>query len=165
MDVRVELYVMKAEHWRIDAFELWCWKRLESPLDSKKIQPVHPKGNQSWVFIGKTDAEAETSILWLPDVKSWPIWKDPDAGKDWEHEEKGMTEDEMFGWHHRLDGHGSGWTPGVGDRQGGLVCCSSWGRKQLKKLRDWTEPKTSRGALSTPFWCLYQNLSLSLFLV
>ena len=141
MDVRVELYVMKAEHWRIDAFELWCWKRLESPLDSKKIQPVHPKGNQSWVFIGKTDAEAETSILWLPDVKSWPIWKDPDAGKDWEHEEKGMTEDEMFGWHHRLDGH-EFHQEMVKDRED--VCCSPRGHKELDTTAqlNWTGPNS-----------------------
>ena len=97
--------IKKAECWRINAFELWCWRRLLSPLDSKEIQPVHPKGDQSWVFIGRTDVEAETPILWPPDVKHWFIWKDPDAGKDWGQEEKGMTEDEMVGWHHRLDGH------------------------------------------------------------
>ena len=89
----------------------WCFwtvvleKTLESPLDCKEIQPVHPKGNQSWIFIGRTDAEAETLIFWPPDVKNWPIGKDPDAGKDWRWEEKGTTEDEMVGWHHRLDGH------------------------------------------------------------
>ena len=105
-------------------------KTLESPLDCKEIQPVHPKGNQSWVFIGSTDAEAETPILWPPDAKNWLIWKDPDAGKDWGQEEKGMTEDEMAGWHHRLDGPESQWTPGVGDGQGGLACCDSWGRKE-----------------------------------
>ena len=93
-------------------------------------QPVHPKGDQSWVFIGRTDVEAETPILWPPDVKSWPIGKDPDAGKDWGQEEKGTTEDEMVGWHHRLNGHGFGWTPGVGDGQGGLACCGSWGHKE-----------------------------------
>ena len=97
--------IKKAECQRIDAFELWCWRRLESPLDCKEIQPVHPKGNQSWIFTGRTDAEAETPILWPPDVKNWLIGKDPDAGKDWRQEEKGMTEDEMVGWHHRLDGH------------------------------------------------------------
>ena len=80
-------------------------KTLESPLDSKEIQPVHPKGNQSWIFIGKTDAEAEALTLWLPDVKNWLIWKDPDAGKDWRQEEKGTTEDEMVEWHQRLDEH------------------------------------------------------------
>ena len=100
--------IKKAERLRIDAFELWYWRRLESPLDSKEIQPVNPKGNQSWIFIGRTDVEAETPILWPPDAKNWLIGKDPDAGKDWGQEEKGMTEDEMVGWHHRLDGHGFG---------------------------------------------------------
>ena len=95
--------IKKAECRRIDAFELWCWRRLENPLHRKEIQPVHPKGNQSWIFIGRTDAEA--AILWLPDVKNWLIWKDPYTGKDWRQEEKGTTEDEMVGWHHRLNGH------------------------------------------------------------
>ena len=103
----------------------------ESPLDCKEIQPVHPKGDQSWVFIGRTDVEAETPILWSPDVKSWLIGKDPDAWKDWEQEEKGTTEDEMVRWHHRLSGHEFGWTPGVADGQGGLARCSSWGSKEL----------------------------------
>ena len=103
--------VKKAEHWRIDflsfwVFELWCWRRLfESPLDCKEIQPVHPKGDQSWVFFGRTDAKAETPVLWLPHAKSWLIGKDSDAGRDWGQEEKGTTEDEMAGWHHRLNGH------------------------------------------------------------
>ena len=95
----------KAECQRIDGFELWHWRRLGSPLDCKEIQPVNPKGNQSWLFIGRTDAEAETSILWVPDVKNWLIWKDPDAGKDRRKEEKGKTEYEMVGWHHQLSGH------------------------------------------------------------
>ena len=103
---------------------------LRTPLDSKEIQPVHPKGDQSWVFIGMTDVEAETPILWPPDVTSWLIEKDPDAGKDWGQEEKGTTEDEMVGWHHWLNGHGFGWTLGVGDGQRGLACCSSWGHKE-----------------------------------
>ena len=103
-------------------------KALKSPLDCKEIQPVHPKGDQSWVFIGRT-VEAETPILWPPGEKSWLIGKVPDAGKDWGQEEKGMTEDEMVGWHHWLDGHGFGWILGVGDGQGGLACCDSWGRK------------------------------------
>ena len=94
----------KAEHWRTDAFEL-LKKTLESPLDCKEIKPVNPKGNQSWIFIGRTDAEAETLILWPHFVKNWLIGKDPDAGKDWRQKEKGMTEDEIVGWHHRLDGH------------------------------------------------------------
>ena len=99
----------------------WCFwtvvleKTLESPLDCKEIHPVHHKGDQSWVFIGRTDVEAQTPILWPPHVKSWLIWKDPDAGKDWGQEEKGTKEDEMVGWHHQLNGHAFGWTPGVGD--------------------------------------------------
>jgi len=97
--------------------------------------------NQSWIFIGMTDVEAETPILWPPDVKSWLIWKDPDVGQDWGREEKGTTEDEMVGWHHRLNGHGFGWTPAVGDGQGGLVCCSSWGCKEsdMTEWLNWTE--------------------------
>ena len=114
----------------------WCFwtmvleKTLESPWDCKEIQPVHPKGDQPWIFIRRIDVEAETPILWLPDAKSWLIWKDPDAGKDWGQEEKGTTEDEMVGWHHRFNGHGFGWIPGVGNGQGSLVCCGSWGRKE-----------------------------------
>ena len=105
-------------------------KTLESPLDCKEIKPVHLKGNQSWVFIGRTDAEAKTPILWSSHGKSWLIGKYPDAGRDWGQEEKRMTEDEMAGWHHWLDGRESEWTPGVGDGQGGLACCDSWGRKE-----------------------------------
>ena len=123
--------IKKAEHRRIDAFELWCWRRLESPLDCKEIQPVHPKGNQSWIFIGRTDAEAETPVLWPPNAKNWLIWIDPDAGKDRGQEEKGTTEDEMVGWHHWLNGHEFECTLGVGDGQGGLMCCSPWGHKEL----------------------------------
>ena len=110
-----------------------------SSKDSKEIQPAHPKGDQSWVFIGRNDAE--TPILWPPDVKSRLIWKDPDAGRDWGQEEKGTTEDEMAGWHHRLDGHEFEWTLGVGDKQGGLVCCDSWGHKELDTTEwlNWTE--------------------------
>ena len=110
--------------WELDykeswALKNWCFwtvvleKTLENPLDSKKFQPVHPKGDQSWVFFGRTDVEAETPVLWPLDAKSWLIWKDPDAGKDWRQEEKGMTEDEMVGWHHQLYGHEFGWTPGM----------------------------------------------------
>ena len=105
-------------------------KTLESPLDCKEIQPVHPKGDQSWVFIGRTDVEAETPVLWLPDANSWLIWEDPDVGKDWRHKEKGKTHNEMAGWHHQLDGHGFRWTPGVDVGQGGLACCGSWGHKE-----------------------------------
>ena len=130
----------------------WFWtvvleKTLESPLDCKEIQPVHPKGNQSWIFIGRTDVEAETPILWPSDVKSWLIWKDADAGKDWGQDEKGTTEDEMVGWHHQVNGHGSGWTPAVGDGQGDLVCYGSWGFEESDTTEwlkwtelNWTEP-------------------------
>ena len=116
-------------------------KTLESPLDCKEIQPVHPKGDQAWVFIGRTDAEAETPILWPPHAKSWLIGKDSDAGRDWGQEGKGTTEDEMAGWHHWLDGRESEWTPGVGDGQGGLACCDSWGRRESDTTErlDWTD--------------------------
>ena len=114
--------------WELDSKESWApknwcfWtvvleKTLESPLNCKEIQPVHPKGNQSWISIERTDVEADTPILWPPIVNCWLIWKDPDSGKDWRQEEKGTTEDEMVGWHHRLKGHGFGWTLGVGDGQ------------------------------------------------
>ena len=138
--------------WELDCKESWVlknwcfWtvvleKTLESPLDCKEIQSVHPKGNQSRVFIGRPDVEAETPILWPPYVESWLIWKDPDAGKDWGQEEKGTTEDEMAGWHHWLNGHEFEQTPGDGDGQGGLACCSSWGSKELNTTEwpDWTE--------------------------
>ena len=120
----------------------WCFwvvvleKTLQSPLDCKEVQPVRPKGDQSWVFIGRTDVEAETPIFWPPDAKSWLIWKDPDAGKDWRQEEKGTTKDEMAGWHHRLDGHEFGWTSGVGD---GVL--QSMGLQSQTRLSDWTELK------------------------
>ena len=115
-------------------------KTLESPLDCKEIQPVHPKGNLSWVFFGRTDAEAETPIFWPTHEKSWLIGKDPDAGEDWRQEEKGTTEDEMAGSHHRLDAHEFE-SPGVGDGQGGLACCNSWGRKEsdTNEWLKWTE--------------------------
>ena len=138
--------------WELDykeswALKNWCFrtvvleKTFESPLDCKEIQPVHPKGDQPWVFIGRTDVEAETPIIWSPDAKNWLIWKDPDAGKDWRQEEKGTTEDEMTGWHHRLDGHEFEWAVGVGDGQGSLACYSPWDRKQLDKTEwlNWTE--------------------------
>ena len=126
--------------WELDHKESWAsknwyfWtmvveKTHESPLECKEIQPVYPKGDQSWVFIVRTDVEAETLVLWPPDVKSWLIWKDPDAG-NWRWEEKGTTEDEIVGWHHGLNGCGFGQTPGVGDGQGDLACCTSWGLKQ-----------------------------------
>ena len=127
--------------WELDCEESWepenlCFwtvvleKTLESPLDSEEIQPVHSEGNQPWDFFGRNDAKAETPVLWPPHVKSWLIGKDSDAGRDWGQEEKGTTEDEMAGWHHWLDGRESEWTLGVGDGQGGLACCDSWGRKE-----------------------------------
>ena len=123
--------IKKAERQRIDAFELWCWeKTLESSLDCKEIQPAHPKGNQSWLFIGRTDAEAEAPILWPSDVKNWLIGKDPDAGKAWRQEEKGTTEDEMVGWHHWLDGHEFEQAPRVVARWGSLAYCRPWGHKE-----------------------------------
>ena len=135
--------------WELDYKESWApenwysWtvvleKTLESPLDCKEIQlkEIHPKGDQSWVFIGRTDVEAETPILWPPNAKSWLIWKDPDAGKDWGQEEKGTTEDEMVEWHHWLNGHEFEWTLEVGDGQGGLACCSSLGPKELD-MTEW----------------------------
>ena len=116
-------------------------KSLESPVDCKEIQRDHPKGNQSWIFSGRTDVEAETPILWPPDVKNWLIGKDADAGKDWRQEDKGTTEDEMVGWHHWLDGYDIEQALGVGDRQGGLASCSPWGHKELDTTEwlDWTE--------------------------
>ena len=117
------------------ALKNWCFwsvvleKTLESPLDCKEIQPVHPKGNQAWIVIGRTDVEAETPILWPPDVKSWFIWKCPDAGKDWRQED-GTTKDEMVGWHHWLNGHECVQALGVGDGQGSLACCCPWGHKE-----------------------------------
>ena len=118
------------------ALKNWCFwtvvlqKTLESFMDYKEIQPVHSKGDQSWVFFGKNDAKAETPVLWPHHVKSWHTEKDSDAGRDWGQEEQGTTDDEMAGWHHWLGGHESEWIPGVGDEQGSLACCDSWGRKE-----------------------------------
>ena len=125
----------------------WCFwtvvleKTLESPLDCKETQPVHSEGDQSWVFFVRNDAKAETPVLWPPHAKSWLIGKDSDSGRDWGQEEKRMTEDEMAGWHHWLYGREFEWTPGVGDGQGGLACCDSWGRKESDKTKrlNWTE--------------------------
>ena len=153
--------------WELDCEESWApknwcfWtvvleKTLESPLDCKEIQPAHYKGDQSWVFFGRTDAKGETPVLWPPHAKSWLIGKDSDAGRDWGQEEKGMIEDEMAGWHHRLDGHEFEWTPGVGDGQGGLACCNSWGCKDsdTTKRLNWTDEykyKTQRSVFFFPF--------------
>ena len=127
--------------WELDYKESWApknwcfWdvvleKTLESPLDCKEIQPVHAKGNQSCIFTGRTDAEADSPILWPPDAKNGLVGKDPDAGRDWRQEGKGMMQDEMVGWHHWLGGHEFEQAPGDGDGQGGLTCCSPWGRKE-----------------------------------
>ena len=122
--------IKKAECQRMMLLSYGVGEDSVNPLDCKEIQPVHPKGNQYWLFIGRTDVQPETLILWPPDAKNWLSGKDPDAGKDWRQEEKGMTEDEMLRWHHRLDGQEFEWTTGVGDGQGGPVCCNSWGRKE-----------------------------------
>ena len=127
----------KLEHTKNWAPKNWCFwavvleKTLESPLNCKEIQPVHPKGDQSWVFIGRTDAEADAPKLWPPDAKSWLIGEDPDAGKDGRQEEKGMTEDEMVVSHHQLNGHEFEQTPEGSEGQGSLACCGPWGRKEL----------------------------------
>ena len=143
--------------WELDCEEGWApknlclWtvvleKTLESPLDCKEIQPVHSEGDQPWDFFGRNDAEAKSPVLWPPHAKSWLIGKDPDAGRDWGQEEKVMTEDEMAGWYHWLDGRESQWTPGVGVGQGGLACCDSWGQKES----DTTE------------WLIWSNLILKI---
>ena len=131
------VWIWELDHKEGWAPKNWCFwtvvleKTLDSPLDCKEIQPVHPKGDQSWIFIGRANVEAETLILWPPDAKSWLIWKDPDAGKDWRQEEKGMTEKKKVGWHHRLNGHEFEQTPGDSEGQGSLECCSPWGHKEL----------------------------------
>ena len=147
--------------WELDCEETWApknwcfWtvvleKTLASPLVCKEIQPVHPKGDWSWVFIGRNDAKAETPVLWPPHAKSWLIGKDSDAGRDWEQEEKGTIEDEMAAWRHWLDGRESEWTPGVGDGQGSLACCDSWGCKESDTTEqlNWTELMMLAGSLS-----------------
>ena len=138
-----EWTVKKAERRRIDAFELWCWRRLlRVPWTARRSNPVHSEGDQPWDFFGKNDAKAETPVLWPPHAKSWLIGKDSDAGRDWGQEEKGTTEDEMAGWHHWLDVCESEWTPGVGDGQGGLACCDSWGHRvghEWATELNWTE--------------------------
>ena len=138
--------VMYEESW---APKNWCFwtvvleNTLESPLECKEIQAVHPKGNQFWLCVGRTDAKAEAPILWPPDVNNWFIGKNPDVGKDWRQEEKGTTEYEMVGWHHRLNGYEFEQASGVGDGQGSLACCSPWGHKQSDTTEwlNWTELK------------------------
>ena len=163
--------------WELDHKESWVlknlcfWivvldKTLESPLDSKEIKPVNPKGDQSWIFIGRTDAKAENPVLWPPDLKIWLFGKEPDDGKDWRQEEKGTTEDEMAGWHHQLDGRESEWTPGDGDGQGGLACCSPWGHKesvmtyQLNWKRPWQFEATVKRTRSGQWPNPWKSLSL-----
>ena len=163
--------------WELDYKESWApkdWcfrtvvleKMLESPLDCKEIQPVHPKGNQSWVFMARTDAEAETPILWSPDAKNWLIGKDPDAGKDWRWEEKGTTEDEVVRWHYRLNEPEFELAPGVGG-QGSLACCSPWGCKESDTTEqlNWlvTLDCCIRARFRSPHWTrLKQPLKLGL---
>ena len=181
--------------WELDYEESWVlknwcfWtvvlkKTLESPLDCKEIQPVHSKGDQFWVFFGRTDAKAETPILWPPHEKSWLIGKDSDAWRGWGQEEKWTTEDEMAGWHHRLDGHEFEWIPGVGDGQRGVACCNSWGCKQSDTTEwlNWTELGRRGGIFQglwmflweslcsesshlplSPFTCTFYNLKCSFY--
>ena len=150
--------IKKAEHRRIDIFELWCWRRLlRVPWAARRFNQSIMGGDQSWVFIGRTDVETEAPILWPPDAKSWLIGQDPDSGKDWGQEEKGTTGDEIVGWHHWLNGHGFGWTLGVDDRQGGLACYSSWGCKES----DTTE-QLNQTELSNPFSTLIHRVNSSL---
>ena len=145
MDVKVGLW-RKLSAKELILLNVVLEKTLESPLDCKEIQPVHPKGDQSWVFIGSTNVETETPMLWPPHGKSWLIGKDFDTGRDWGQEEKGTTQDEMAGWHHGLDGRESEWTPGDGDGQGGLACCNSWGCKESDTTErlNWTELNWNR---------------------
>ena len=153
--------------WELDykegwALKNWCFrtvvleKTLESPLDTKKIKPVNPKGNQSWIFTGRTDAEAEVPILWPPYAKNWLIGKDPNAGKDWKQEEKGMIEDERVGWHHRLDGHEFEQALGVGNGQGSLACRSPWELQSQIRLSDW--PDWAAAHRLFDLCCSMQNL-------
>ena len=151
--------------WELDCEESWAaknwcfWtvvleKTLESPLVCKEVQPVHSKGDQPWDFFGRNDAKAETLVLWPPHANSWLSGKDSDAGRDWGQEEKGTTEDEMAGWHHRLDGLEFEWTPRVGYGQGGLVCCDSWGCKELDTTERLNETELNNQGCEQLFMCL-----------
>ena len=141
------VWLWELDHKESWVLKNWCFwtvvleKTLENPLDCKEIQPVHPKGNKSWIFIGRIDVKAETPILWPPDLKKWLIGKDPDAGKDWRQEEKGTTEDEMVRWHYRVSGYEFEQALGVGDGQRSLACCSPWGRKEADTTErlNWTD--------------------------
>ena len=141
--------IKKAKCWRTDAFERWCWRRLWESLDCKEIQPVHPKGNQSWKFIGRADAEVEAPILWPPDAKNWLIGKDSDAGKDWKQEERGWQR--MVGWHYYLDGHEFEQALGFGDGQGNLACCSPRGHKELDMTEqvNWTDKQIGKHGITS----------------
>ena len=161
--------------WELDCEESrapnnWCFwtvvleKTLERPLNFKEVQPVHPKGDQPWVFIGRTDAKAEIPVLSPPDEKNWLIGKHPDAGRDWGKEERGMTEYEVVGWHHQFNGHGFGWTPGVRDGQGGLACCGSWDCKEfdMTEWLKWTETWFNNNEKhSSLFRLYYKTINLS----
>ena len=150
--------IKKAECQRIDAFELWYWRRLlESPLDYKEIKQVNFKGNQSWLFTGRTDAEAETPILWLPEVKSQLIRKDADARKDWRQEEKGKMENKMAGWHHQLNGHEFEQALGDGEGQHSLACCHPQGHKELD-MTEWTTQVSFTSSLDV-FWELWHLMN------
>ena len=159
------------ESWTVKSWapKNWCFwtvvlkKSLKSPLDCKEIQPVHCNGDRSWVFFGRNDAKAETPVLRPPHVKSWLIGKDSDAGRDWGQEENGTTEDEMAGWHHRLDGREFEWTPGAGNGQGGLACCDSWGRRvghAWATELNWTEPCNLKASLAYSALCNVPKLRL-----
>ena len=149
-----QVYMWELDYKESWVLKNWCFwivmleKTLESPLDCKEIKPVNPNGNQPWIFIGRTDADAEAPILWPPDAKSWPLGKDPVAGKDWRQEEKGMTEDEMVEWHHQLDGV----TSGAADGQGSLVSYSPWGSQRVR--HDWA---TELNWTHAPYSCVYNS--------
>ena len=150
------VWMWELDHKESWALKNWCFwtvvleKTLESPLNYKESsKPVNPKGNQSWIFTGRTDAKAEALILWPPEEKNWPIGKDPDAGKDSRWEEKGTTEDEMVGWHHWLDGHKFEQAPGVGDGQGSLGCYSPWGHKE-SDMAEWLNWTLDKGVIAYP---------------
>ena len=170
------VWMWKVDHKESWAPKNWCFwtvvlKTLESPLDCREIQLVHPKGDQSWIILGKTDAEAETPILWPPDVKNWLIGKYPDSGKDWRQEENGTTEDEMVGWHHWQNGHEFEQALGVVDEQGSLECWSPWGLRELDTNElNWTEPLSSSPCKYHPEICIchfldFQNIHTHIFFV
>ena len=155
--------------WKLDCEESWVPKNwcfwtvvleetLESLLDCKEIKPVNPKGNHSWIFIGRTNVEAEDPILWPPSVRNWLIWKDPDAEKDWGQEKRGTIEDEVVGWYHRVDGYVFKQALGVGNGQGSRLCCSLWGHKKshMTERLNWTDPSELRLLCRCPFLLIQQ---------